>query len=478
MAPKRSGYTVVLVVIFVTASSLWATAECWLAISSRPAFDHPIAGRGVAVSPKASKAPVGGIRETHRAFGELAGVTAAAVVVGIAAGAVATSTRRRTVGSTASRFRVVRRARQGSEDYYQVLGVSRNASEKELKQAFRKLARQYHPDVNKESGSQEKFQNIARAYEILGDPQKRQQYDQFGEAGVSSMGNGPDIASMNLEDIFGDVFGSFFGGGMSNFVGTGGMRGQQVRQMGPKKGADLQSEVEFAFEVACFGGEQQLQLRREETCTVCSGKGLKPGLSAASSRCKVCNGKGFTVQVMQTPLGVMQTQRPCSACGRSGIDSSSLCGTCGGRGTRSEVKSVAVKVPAGCADGNTLRVREEGDKGQRGGQPGDLYITVKVRPSEKFVREGFDVYTEEIVSVFDVMLGTVITVKTLDGTSEVKVPAGTQPETRLRLRGFGVPRLGRPGERGDHYIIIKVQVPKALGEEQQRLIMDIKNLDC
>jgi molecular chaperone DnaJ len=354
-----------------------------------------------------------------------------------------------------------------------VLGVSRSASERDVKTAFRKLARQYHPDVNKEPGAQEKFQSIARAYEVLSDAQKRQRYDQFGEAGVSGMGAGPDLSGVNLEDILGDVFGSFFGGGMPG--GMGGMGGRGRRggpNKGPQKGSDLQSQVEFPFEVACFGGEQKLQVRREEACAECKGAGTKPDVG--STQCKTCNGSGMTVQVMQTPLGVMQTQQACPTCQGSGIDPSALCGTCRGKGTKPEVKEVTVKVPPGCAAGNQLRVRGEGDKGTKGGPAGDLYISVSVLPSQDFEREGFDIYTESSVSIFDAMLGTTMVVKTIDGEAEIKIPAGTQPETRMRIRTRGVPKLGKQGERGDHYITVKVNVPKKLSDDQKKLVEELQ----
>jgi len=353
--------------------------------------------------------------------------------------------------------------------------VSRSANDREVKSAFRRLAKQYHPDVNKEAGAQEKFQKIARAYEVLSDSQKRQRYDQFGEAGVAGMGGGQDFTTVNLEDILGDVFGSFFGG-VGGMGGMGGMGAQQRRgnPRGPQKGADLQCEVEFPFEVACFGGERTVTVRREEVCTACNGQGVKPNVS--NSKCRQCDGSGVVFQVMQTPLGVMQQQMVCPSCGGSGIDPSALCTSCQGKGTKPEVKEVSVKVPAGCAEGNQLRVRREGDKGTKGGTPGDLYIAVKVEPSRDFEREGFDINTESTISIFDAVLGTSLKVRTIDGDAEIRVPAGTQPDTRMRIRGRGVPKLGKPGERGDHYITVKVEVPRTLSSKQQQLVEDLRAL--
>lgn len=369
---------------------------------------------------------------------------------------------------------IARRARGGGQDFYEVLGVARGASEKDIKSAFRKLARQWHPDVNKEPGAQEKFQQIAKAYEVLSDSQKRQRYDQFGEAGVEGFGRGgPDISAMNLEDILGDVFSQFFSGGMPGGMGGMGGRGSRGRQQtGPQKGADLQCEVEFPFQTACFGGDKTVQVRREESCQECTGSGVKP--DAGVSQCRQCNGSGVTVQVMTTPLGVMQTQQVCPSCTGTGIDPSALCSTCRGKGTKPEVKEVTVKVPAGCADGNQLRVRGEGDKGSKGAPAGDLYIAVKVQPSNEFLREGFDISTESSVNVCDAMLGTSVTVRTIDGDAEIKVPAGTQPETRMRIRNRGVPKLGKRGERGDHYVTIKVEVPRVLSADQKQKVKELR----
>lgn len=252
--------------------------------------------------------------------------------------------------------------------------------------------------------------------------------------------------------------------------GRGG--GRRQTRTGPQKGSDLQCEVEFPFEVACFGGERPVQVRREEKCETCGGGGVKK--DSTESKCRQCGGAGVTLQVMTTPLGVMQTQQVCPSCGGSGIDPSCLCGSCRGKGTTPEVKEVSVKVPAGCADGNQLRVRGEGDKGSKGGPAGDLYIAVRVTPSKEFQRDGFDIYTECNIDVYDAMLGTTVVVKTIDGNAEIKVPSGTQPETRMRIRSRGVPKLGKKGERGDHYITMKVDIPRKLNEKQVALVEEMK----
>lgn len=361
-------------------------------------------------------------------------------------------------------------AQGGRRNFYDTLGVSRSADDKEIKRSFRKLAREWHPDVNKSPEAQKKFQEIARAYEVLSDGQRRSRYDQFGEAGVQgATSGGPDLSSLNLEDILGDVFGSFFGGG----AGGNGSRGGQPVQRGPRRGADLQIEIDFEFNLACFGGEKTVQVRREEKCKTCVGSGVMS--SGTATTCRQCDGRGAVMQVMQTPLGVMQTQRACPVCEGSGLDPSAICLACRGKGTTSERTDVTVKVPAGLSNENQLRSRGEGDKGSMGGPPGDLYITPKVMPSKEFQRHNFDILSEQEVELYDAMLGTTITVGTIDGSEDIRIPRGTQPDTRMRLRGRGVPKLGRKNERGDHYVTIKVSVPQKLSVEQEQLIKQLRN---
>lgn len=304
-------------------------------------------------------------------------------------------------------------------DYYEILGVSRSAHEREIKACFRKLARKYHPDVNNDPGALEKFQEIAKAYEILSDASKREQYNRFGEGAVSSSA-GPDLSSMDLNDILGDVFNSFYNGS----PGGPGVRARAktAKPRGAKKGADLQCKIEVPFDLACFGGSHTIQVQREETCKSCGGHGITPDVSK-HQRCPKCNGTGSIAQVMQTPLGVMQTQLVCPKCGGTGIDPAACCSSCGGKGTQTRAVEISVNIPAGCNMGSQLRIKGEGDKGVRGGPPGDLYITLKVSSSREFVRDGTDVYNEKVISVFDAMLGTLVRVNTVDGFADIE--AGT-----------------------------------------------------
>ena len=322
--------------------------------------------------------------------------------------------------------RVCRVARHagGVIDYYEVLGVSKSANEREIKSSFRKLARQYHPDINKEPGAQEKFQQIAKAYEVLSDTDKRKQYNQFGDGGLSGMSAGPDLSEVDLDDILGDVFSSFFGGRPNAGVGGAGVGGgaaharkggrTRARRKRAEKGSDLQCKVEVPFEVACFGGRHVVHINREEACDSCQGQGVTPG-EEKHQQCRRCEGSGVIAQFLQTPLGGMQTQQVCPKCKGSGIDPSATCQSCGGKGTKSKVCEVAVTIPVGCNAGSKLRVRGEGDKGARGGPPGDLYITLKIGQSDEYVRDGTDIYNERVISVFDAMLGTSFQIRTVDG---------------------------------------------------------------
>ena len=331
--------------------------------------------------------------------------------LGLVAVLAATKKRRRSDGSTTAL------CAQRLADYYEILKVSRNANEREIKASFRKLARQYHPDVNKEPGALEKFQEIAKAYEILADASKREQYNKFGEGAVSNSA-GPDLSSMDLNDILGDVFNSFFNGS----PGRGGARAraQTAKKRSAKKGADLQCKIEVPFNVACFGGSHTMQLQREETCKSCGGHGITSDVSK-HQRCSRCNGTGAIQQVMQTPLGVMQTQLVCPKCRGTGMDPAACCRSCGGKGTQTRTQEISVNIPAGCNVGSQLRIKGEGDKGIRGGPPGDLYITLQISSSREFVRDGIDVYNEKVISVFDAMLGTSVRVSTVDGFADIEV---------------------------------------------------------
>lgn len=366
----------------------------------------------------------------------------------------------------------------GNTDFYQVLGVSRDASAKEIKSAYRKLAKQYHPDANPDTDTTEKFQEINRAYEVLNNPDLKKKYDMYGAAGVGTSAASDQTAGspfggggFGQEVDLGDIFDSFFGGGGG--AGFGGPRGGP-RSRGPVAGDDLRFDLEVDFKTAVFGGEEKVRIRHLETCDTCGGDGVKPGSKV--STCGVCNGMGVTMQVTRTPLGNFQTQQTCSACRGTGQKVEEYCGSCSGQGLKSKTKQIKVTIPAGVEDGNKLRVRGEGDAGPKGGPAGDLYIFLRVKPDEKFRREGPEIYSDENISYLDAILGADIKTPVVDGEVTIKVPPGTQPGQVMRLRGNGAPNLGNADVRGDHYVTMNVEIPKDLSKEEKELVEKLKEL--
>jgi len=360
-------------------------------------------------------------------------------------------------------------ARTMKMDLYDDLGIGRGADEREIKTAFRKKARECHPDVNDSPEATEQFQKIQRAYEILGDPEQRARYDQFGEAAFEPGQGGYGGAGMNVD--LSDIFDSFFGGGMGGGPAGGG--GRRRASNGPIAGDDLRVDLTIDFKTAVFGGEESVQIRHTETCEPCDGSGAKAG--SGPTTCGTCGGTGMVTQVSRTPFGAMQMQTVCPACGGSGTVISDPCGTCGGQGVQEKSKNVKVSVPCGVSDGNKLRVKGEGDAGRRGGPAGDLYIFLTVTPDVRFERDGRDISSVQRISYIDAILGRQIGVDTVDGKVDIDVPAGTQPGTRLRIRERGAPALGRAQDRGDHYVLVKVDIPKQLGSEEEKLL---KKLDA
>jgi len=370
-------------------------------------------------------------------------------------------------------FRGGARARGGvvglraEADYYGQLGVSRSASESEIKSAFRQKARKLHPDVNKAPDAQSKFQEIQNAYEVLSDPQKKKMYDQFGEAGVKGAGMGGGGAGFSdFGDFspFGDIFESFFGGG-----GGGGAR---RRQQGPQQGDDLRVDVEIDFMQAVFGGDEKVKISHLETCGTCSGDGMKPGTKPRT--CGTCSGSGVVTQVARTPLGMLQQQSACPQCQGSGQIIDEFCGGCSGRGRLQKSKQLMITVPPGVDSGSRLRIRREGDAGPKGGPPGDLYVFLSVRPHKEFKRDGSDIYSSVKVSYVDAILGCEVDVNTVDGPVNLKVPAGTQPETVMRLEGKGVPKINAKDQRGTHFVTIKVAIPTSVSGEEKEMLEKLR----
>ncbi|MDF2927924.1 molecular chaperone DnaJ [Anaerospora sp.] len=346
------------------------------------------------------------------------------------------------------------------KDYYEVLGVAKTASEDEIKKAFRKLARKYHPDVNRDNSSEaeEKFKEANEAYEVLSNTERRAQYDQFGHAafeGGGAQGGGGFGGAGGFSDIFDMFFGqSGFGGG---------------RQSGPERGADLRYDLEITFEQAAFGMETEIQVPRTEDCGVCQGSGAAAGTHAET--CSQCRGTGQQQVVQNTPFGRMVNVRPCDRCRGEGKIVKTPCKECHGKGKVRARRKIKIKIPGGVDNGSRLRVAHEGEAGNRGGQPGDLYVYIFVKSHKLFTREGDDVICEVPITIVQAALGDEIEVPTLDGKVQLRIPEGTQTATVFRLKEKGVPHLRGSG-RGDQHVKVKVITPKKLTDKQKELLLE------
>lgn len=342
-------------------------------------------------------------------------------------------------------------------DYYEVLGVNRNASSEDLKSAFRTLARKYHPDVNKEADAEEKFKEINEAYAVLSDAEKRRAYDQFGHAGVNGAGGVPDWTSMDFADIFGEFFG----------FATGSSR---QRQNAPRRGQDLAYTISLSFEEAIFGVEKEIEITRDEACSTCNGKGAEPGSNPV--KCSTCGGRGEVRQVRQTFLGSMVQVTTCPNCGGRGEIISNPCHTCRGRGLERKTVKKNVSIPGGVDSGTQIRLAGEGQPGINGGPTGNLYVEIKVKSHKFFRRKGNDILLDLDINVAQATLGAEIEIPTVDGPAKLTIPAGTQPGKVFTLRGKGSPILRSTG-RGDQLIIINVEVPSKLTPDQRKLFEDL-----
>jgi molecular chaperone DnaJ len=346
-------------------------------------------------------------------------------------------------------------------DYYEILGVSRDADKEEIKRAYRRLARKYHPDVNKEEGAEERFKEINRAYEILSEPETRARYDRFGEAGV---GSAAGAGFQDFSDIggFADIFESFFNG----FSGVSGQTSR--RRSGPVRGDDLRLDLKLDFREAIFGGEKEIRISHLETCAVCSGSGAKPGTRART--CSTCSGTGQVRRATRTPFGSFTQVSVCPTCNGGGQVIEDKCEACGGNGQRQETKKLKITIPPGVDTGTRLRVSGEGDAGQRSGPPGDLYVYLFVNEDPDFHRDGINILSEVKISYLQAILGCRFEVNTVDGPVEVAIKPGTQPGSVITLENRGVPRLGNPVSRGDHLITVSIEIPTHTSPEERELL--------
>ena len=352
-------------------------------------------------------------------------------------------------------------------DYYEVLGVNKTASDDELKKAYRKLAKQYHPDLNPGNAEAEaRFKEVNEAYEVLSDKDKRAKYDQFGHAGVDpNFGAGGFGGGFDMGDL-GDLFGSFFGGGFGGFGGGFGGQ-QQANPNAPKRGASLRANLTISFQEAMFGCEKEISLNRTESCTVCGGSGCAAGTTAEI--CPDCRGTG-QVRIQRGGGGFsFTTTAPCSRCSGTGKIIHQPCTECRGEGQVRRQRKVTVKIPAGIDDGQSISLRGQGNGGLNGGPAGDLLINISVTPDPRFERDGYDLYLEQPVSFTQAALGAELQIDTIDGKVKYTLPAGTQTGTTFRLRGKGVPSMSGRG-RGDQYVIVRVTVPTNLTAQQKEAL--------
>ncbi len=363
---------------------------------------------------------------------------------------------------------------ESKRDYYEVLGVAKDADDATLKKAYRTLAKKYHPDTNPgDKEAEARFKEASEAYAVLSDPEKRKQYDQFGHAafdGSAGYGGfgGFDSGNFDATDFFSSIFGDLFGGGGGFGGGFGGFGSRSGGGSMAQQGANLRTAVRISFEEACFGTEKELTLNLKDECEHCHGTGAREGTSPET--CKRCGGSGQVTETRQSLFGMMRNIAACPDCGGSGKVIKDKCTYCRGTGYIQSRKTIKVTIPAGIDDGQSVRVRGKGEPGVNGGPRGDLLVEVVVSSSPEFSRQDVDLFSVKQISFAQAALGDTIKIKTVDGEVEYELKPGTQPESRIRLRGKGVPYLRNPGQRGDHYVTFRVKVPDRLNGAQKKAL--------
>lgn len=359
------------------------------------------------------------------------------------------------------------------KDLYEILGINKNATDDEIKKAYKKLAKKYHPDLNHDDPktAEQKMKEINVAYDILKDPQKRAQYDQFGHAAFQPGGGGGGSAGggFDFSDIFGGAAGGFDMGDIFEQFFGGGVRSRRAQNTGPVKGADLRYDLSISFEDAAFGKTFNIKVPRMETCGDCGGSGAAKGTSPET--CPDCKGTGMRQTITKTPFGTISNARPCERCHGTGKIIKNPCGHCHGSGKIRVEKEVTVNVPKGVDTGNRLKIRDGGQAGERGGKPGDLYVYINVKPHPIFQRDGINVYCEIPITFTQAALGANVDAPTIDGKVDLKIPEGIQSGTVLKIGGKGIQRLRGEG-RGDEFVKIKVLTPKNLSAYQRKLLQD------
>ena len=348
------------------------------------------------------------------------------------------------------------------KDYYAILGIQRSATEDDIKSAYRRKAKKYHPDLNPgDKEAEAHFKQINEAYAVLSDPEKRSVYDRYGSDGLDAQGFDPTSFNINFDDILGSFFGGF--GGF----------GRAVSPNAPQRGSDLRYRMRLDFMDAAFGTSRDISVTKDDYCDSCEGTGAAPGTRVET--CPTCKGSGQIHETRQTMIGQMMTSQPCYTCHGTGKKIDHPCSTCRGAGKYRQTKTLTVKIPAGIDHGEMLTLRGEGEAGENGGPPGDLYIEIILQPHQIFKRRGSDTFCELPITFAQAALGADVEVPTIDGTVTYSIPEGSQNGDQIKLRGKGIPKINRSGQRGDHICTLRIEVPRRLNEKQKQLLRDFDN---